>query len=373
MKPGADADSVLREHWHQNLDSLTAPPELAELALMRAANESPAIKPASWRSGLAAAIVIAAAALGIGQVMHFPTRPLTQLAFHPSGKHMAMQSAGSAPHSKWVALASSPVSHLWALARSQGQWQLWNQASLTSSWQLKESMPGVSREEPLLTFQNGSGWMLFPAKEGGWRAWKIRDNGMRWKPWTLPPTRGSGGPIVLSSRPDAVYVVVGGSGATADRLYRKVGSHWRLLPARGLPRQVSALRINAAGRGMLVAQGALYETGDGGRDWRPLVANSVMTTAAAPMATGLSPQAISVASLQGMEARSGARHWVVAQGALWIKMPGAAWTRLARLPFSKPPKSLIFINDETGYLLSESGHIYVTHDGGVGWAPVRMP
>lgn len=386
-----EREQQLSQYWHHTLDALQAPPALAERALGKARRAGPPSHTlvggqGFWRP-VTRAFVAVLSVLALTGTGFFLTRPHSLLNADSRTLHTRPQLAAStgsvagaaksvklAPPMRLAALTQSTGPKLWALDYAQGFWQLWDKSLSGSAWSLVRTASGPPSVHAVLSFSQQEGWLVLPRLGGGWKAWRTRDNGRTWRPVLLPHAAATYGTVVLSNASQAVYLAVGGRSGAPPLLFQKKTRGWVEIPANRLPADLADLRLTPQGQGSLLAHGSVYVTRNGGRDWsiQPGAFNGVMTSARPTALSPLMPPtalAIRTASLEGLESSVRGRTWVVVGNYLWTtKFSHRTWQRVGRVPTQGVAHGLIFTTVKTGYILSNVGHVYITHDGGYRWA-----
>ncbi|MDA8207199.1 MAG: hypothetical protein M0Z36_14130 [Thermaerobacter sp.] len=379
MTPKHDPEKLLKAYWHSQLDEVKAPADLAQRVLRDARHtgairrESRVMAPLRILAGLGGVVaVVLIGALVLSHRGGFSSSSSAATAARPQASantHQAASGAKSVVHRSPFAgqvAAFTPASNhrLWAAEFMAGAWWLWTRPSTEGRWRLITTIKGRSGRAQLW-FAGPRGWLLVPARTGGWTAWHTGNDGQSWAPALLPPSSRESFAAVISNVGGApVYLLLSSVNGHPSLYQRGTGGSWQRESVRGLAHVVEHLRIGASGTGYAIAEQTLYRTVNGGRSWAGAVPE--MESAAPAFASAPTAYAVQVAKTDGLLSRVGSHSWMVYRHTLWVQR-GPTWKRVAALPFRGSVVSLAFVTDSTGFVLSSSGRIYVTHDAGTSW------
>lgn len=379
-----DVDDLLRDYFHQETRELSLDPTVVDRALGRAFDPDRIHIQSRWQrpwrralSGLAG--VAAVAVIGLLLMPRHPgsLRSHDFSALHPvnpASHASSAAAAGSAlPSGRPALLASSSPVTLWSLAYRHGLWQVWQGAQEGQFWRESASMAGIPGQIPQLVFaENGHGWLAVDQK-AGWALFSRRAGGA-WRAVKLPIHAAR---LSLAVDAERLAVALASGQRTPTRLFvLRQSGRWVQKPARGLPSGVTSLWFSSPRNGYAEARLAPFSTADGGNTWsgprnpQEALPVTTMTTAIAPSVD------VPSAGLEHQLAILGSREWAVWAGAVWSRtQPGdrarpsfqGGWQRLSALPFSGSVRSLVFLRGGRGWMLSRTGQLWTTRDGGRTW------
>lgn len=376
-----DAESILRAYWRDGLDSISAPADVMEKALARARNQDRFVAEGRFEGPLKRALVRMAGlsmVLAVGGLWLF-YHPGNNLAgSHQSAAGTAfgdLQKAvqANAPFTPLAgsvaALTRSTGQHLWALQYAEGSWKLWTQRSIRAPWRLERAVPGLGRTGADLTFSGREGWLLTPAGDG-WQAWQTSNDGAVWTRAALPYAHGYAN-AALSIAGGATYLAFSGNSSKPAALYRASSGGWQRLSGEGLPRDIAGIQFASPDVGYALAGGTTYATADAGRQWFPAATNATLAETSSTFGPAVpnpsAPDVMSAAAL-GLTTRLGSVTWtVVRDQVLQITSHSRIWRPVGTLPFSGGPQSFVFVTKRMGYIVANSGRVWVTKNGGRTW------
>lgn len=383
MKP-KNPERLLKRYWHESMDSLKAPPGLAEKAIRAAHRLGPPLPSVRgrgfWRPAVKASVAMGGVMVlvGLGLLLTRSQAPVDQLA----GSHVAAQKAASGESVAGAAISGpgSPLAlvtqvtrsgpgMLWALDHAQGQWQVWARQGRT--WQLRDQVPGPARPKASLAFWNQEGWLVAPKGPGGWTVRTTFDNGVRWTTLRLPSGLKKFNRVAIAPQSRSLTLAFSSSSPGPGLLVRQSGMRFNKVASRDLPAQVLALHLVGT-HGVLLAKPGLYRTHNGGRVWSPVMTEfSPARSIGAPNARFTpTANALLTARLQGLASAWQGQAWVVIHDTLWVH-DQAGWQWRGRIPKTIHPQSLVILNAKTGYLVSSLGKLWISRDGGRQWRPMH--
>ncbi len=381
MKPDKP-ERLLKQYWHERLDSLKAPPDLVEKAITAARRSGPpphgvrGLRHPAVRVSVVMAGIMALA--GSGLFLMRSKAPPGQFG----GSHALAQRAAAGAVASRPALAQpgSPLTFvtqltrsgpgmLWAIDHAEGQWQVWVRQG--PNWQMRDQVPGPARPKAALAFWHQEGWLVAPTSSGGWTVRTTLDNGVRWTRLRLPSSLRAFSTVAIAPQPRSLSIAFSRPSPGQGLLLRQDGTGFNQVAATNLPGEVLALNLVGAD-GVLLAKPGLYRTRDGGRVWSPLMAtvNAARAVPVSKVRFGPTAQTLLTARLKGLTSSWGNQSWVVMRGVLWVRGQ-TGWQRRGPIPKAIRPRSLAILNAKTAYLVSSLGKLWITRDGGRQWSPMH--
>lgn len=375
-RDGGKPEDVLREYWHTRVESLELPADAVDRAIARAVQEDTLTVHGGVRRPIRRALVNLAglavlAAVGLIIVPHLGGGP-TGVPTASGAAHSAVQAP--APAAEVVGLAVSAPSHLWVLSHGSNGYVLARRVA--GGFETVTAIPGPYSPSAGIRFASArDGLVVVPTGQHQWALWVTGNGGRQWQRVSVPPVSPAYLRLTASLTPGRQVELLF-SGASGDRLYSGNGHHWRSTVVRGLPAAIRGVWWSSKSTGSAATSQGIFETHDGGSQWRA-VANTPVATAASPhfMTASDGVQPAPMAWVRGRAAgtasAAGAREWMASQGAVWTRTGGGPWQRLSRLPFAGSATALAFLSQRVGYLTGGSGAIWMTQNGGRTWREIQ--
>ena len=373
---GLDPKELLRSYWASQKESMAPPADLVEQALLRAARDVPLNVEGRFARPVRKALVGVAgmaivAVLGILFLPSMTKAPVNSwrglVPLHQAAEGgAAVPAQAVASHEPVLQLALSRAGNLWKLTYAKGRYVL-SRNTAHGAWTEAVSARGRGAPTARLSFftpQDGA--LMIPQPQAGWALWETQNGGATWTPVTLPSAAALYPQAVFAEFPgvEPWLALTGSQRRTV--LYRETGpGRWRLLKSAGLPTGIDGLRFASSQAGAASAGSVVYETQDGGSTWE---LRSVRNESMAPAKSVQSGPSMTLAVLDGVASQVGSQEWVVSREALWTRLGSAGpWDRVGRLPFSGAARNLVFVTKRIGYVLSHTGSVWVTENGGKSW------